>query len=151
MKRFLVICALLATAACAQQAPPPVAANPPAPPPAPTPPSPPTTYTVYFDYNSARIGPEGREIVRLAANGYKAGTPSSVQVTGFTDPSGGARYNQRLSMQRANAVAAILAQDGVPQSALAVRGDGETTTGAGPGQDRRVDITLGGAPSAPSS
>jgi OmpA-OmpF porin, OOP family len=149
MKRLLVICALLAMAACAQHPPPPpVASNPPPPPPAPPPP--PTTYTVYFDYNSARIGPAGREIVQLAANGYKGGAPSGVQVAGFTDPSGGARYNQRLSLQRANAVAAVLVQDGVPQSAISVSGDGETTTGAGPGQDRRVDITLGG-PAPPSS
>jgi OmpA-OmpF porin, OOP family len=147
MKRLLVICALLAMAACAQQPPPPpVASNPPPPPP----PPPPTTYTVYFDYNSARIGPAGREIVQLAANGYKAGAPPGVQVAGFTDPSGGARYNQRLSLERANAVAAVLVQGGVPQSAITVRGDGETTSGSGPGQDRRVDITLG-APAPPSS
>jgi OmpA-OmpF porin, OOP family len=148
MKRLLVICALLLTAACAQKPPPPpVATNPPPPPPAPPPP---TTFTVFFDYNSARIGPAGREIVQLAANGYKAGAPAGVQVAGFTDPSGGARYNQRLSLQRANAVAAALVQDGVPQSAIAVSGDGETTSGSGPGQDRRVDITLGG-PAPPSS
>jgi outer membrane protein OmpA-like peptidoglycan-associated protein len=147
MKRLLVISALLAMVACAQQPPPPpVASNPP--PPAPPPP-PPTTYTVFFDYNSARIGPAGREIVQLAASGYKAGAPSGVQVVGFTDPSGGARYNQRLSLQRANAVATALVQDGVPQGSIAVSGDGETTTGSGPGQDRRVDITLGG--SAPPS
>jgi len=146
MKRLWVISALLAITACAQQPPPPpVASNPPPPPP----PPPPTTFTVYFDYNSARIGPAGREIVQLAANGYKAGAPSGVQVVGFTDPSGGARYNQRLSLQRANAVAAALVQDGVSQSSIAVSGDGETTTGSGPGQDRRVDITLGG--SAPPS
>jgi OmpA-OmpF porin, OOP family len=151
MRRLLVICALLAMAACAQQSPPPVATNPPPPPPAPPPPPPPTTYTVYFDYNSARIGPEGREIVRLAASGYKAGTPPSVQVTGFTDASGGARYNQRLSTQRANAVAAILEQDGVPRTSIAVSGQGETSAGANPGQDRRVEITFGGPSSAPSS
>jgi OmpA-OmpF porin, OOP family len=148
MRRLLLICALVTMAACAQHPPPSVATNPPPPPP---PPPAPTTYTVYFDYNSAQIGPAGRDIAGLAASGYKAGTPSSVQVTGFADPSGGAGYNQRLSLRRANAVAAVLVQDGVPQSAIMVSGDGETTTGGSPGQDRRVDITLGGAPSAPSS
>jgi OmpA-OmpF porin, OOP family len=148
MKRLLVICALLAMAACAQKPPPPpVASNPPPPPPAPPPP---TTYTVYFDYNSTQIGPAGREIIQLAANGYKSGAPAGVQVTGFTDPSGSAGYNHRLSQRRADAVAAALEQDGVPQSAVAARGDGETSSGAGPGQDRRVDITLGG-PAPPSS
>ena len=146
MKRLWVMCVLFVIAACAQQPPPPPVASAPPPPP-PTPP--PTTFTVYFDYNSARIGPAGREIVQLAASGYKAGAPSGVQVAGFTDPSGGARYNQRLSLQRANAVAAALVQGGVPQGSITVSGDGETTTGSGPGQDRRVDITLGG--SAPPS
>ena len=153
MKRFLVICALLVAAACAQQpSPPPVAANPPPPPPAPPAPPAPTTYTVYFDYNSAAIGPSGREIVRRAADAYKAGSPASVQVTGFTGPSGSAAYNQRLSLRRANAVAAALEQDGVPSSAVMVSGQGESSNAPRPGEDRRVDITLGGPPpAAPSS
>lgn len=84
----LVSGALLALAACAQQPPPPpVATNPP-----PPPPPPPTTYTVYFDYNSSQLGPAAREVVRFAADTYKAGAPSTVQVTGYTDPSGSAGY-----------------------------------------------------------
>jgi OOP family OmpA-OmpF porin len=140
MKRFFLVCSLVAIAACAQQPPPPVAANPP--------PPPPTTYTVYFDYNSSQLGPAGREVVRLAADGYKTATPSSVQVTGYTDPSGSAGYNQRLSLRRANAVAAELQSDGVPQSALVVSGQGESSKEPTPGQDRRVDVTVGGPPPA---
>ena len=144
MKRFFLVCSLVAIAACAQQAPPPpVAANPPPPPP---PPPPPMTYTVYFDYNSAQLTPAAREVVRFAADGYKARPPSSVQVTGYTDPSGSAGYNQRLSLRRANAVAAELQSDGVPQSALVVNGQGESSNEPTPGQDRRVDVTVGGSP-----
>lgn len=148
MKRVLVICALLAAAACAQQPPPPpVATNPP-----PAPPPPPPVYTVYFDYNSSRLSPSAVEIVGLAANAYKAGAPSSVQVAGYASPPGTAGYNQRLSLRRANAVAAQLQQGGVPQSALMVSGQGETGNAPTPGQDQRVDITLGGPPpAAPSS
>jgi outer membrane protein OmpA-like peptidoglycan-associated protein len=149
MKRLFVLCGLLALVACAQAAPPPpVAAAPPPPPP----PPPPTTYTVYFDYNSSRLTPAGTEIVGLAANAYKAAPPSSVQVTGYASPPGTAGYNQRLSLRRANAVAAQLQQDGVPQSALMVSGQGETSNSPMPGQDQRVDVTLGGPPpAAPSS
>lgn len=146
MRRFFLVCSLLAVAACAQQPPPPpVAANPPPPPP----PPPPTTLTVYFDYNSSQLGPAGREVVRFAADAYKARSPSTVQVTGYADPSGSAGYNQRLSMRRANAVAAELQNDGVPQSALMVSGNGESRNEPTPGQDRRVDVTVGGSP--PSS
>jgi len=149
MRRYLMICALLVVAACAQQPPPPPVATAPPPPP---PPPPPTTYTVYFDYNSSKLGPAGRDVIGLAADAYKAGTPSSVQVTGFADPSGSAGYNQKLSLKRASIVAATLVEDGVPRSSLVVSGDGETTTGGAPGQDRRVDVILGGPPpAAPSS
>jgi outer membrane protein OmpA-like peptidoglycan-associated protein len=144
MKRFFLVCSLVAIAACAQQ-PPPVAANPPPPPP---PPPPPTTYTVYFDYNSSQLAPAAREVVKLASDAYKTGTPSSVQVTGYTDPSGSAGYNQRLSLRRANAVAAELQSDGVSQTALVVSGQGESSNEPTPGQDRRVDVTVGGPPPA---
>jgi outer membrane protein OmpA-like peptidoglycan-associated protein len=87
----------------------------------------------------------------MAADSYKAGAPSSIQVTGFADPSGSTGYNQRLSLKRASVVAATLVEDGVPRSSLAVSGDGETTSGGSPGQDRRVDVLLGGAQGAPSS
>jgi len=145
MRRFLVVGALLAIAACAQQPPPPppVAANPP--------PPPPPVYTVYFDYNSSLLSPSGREIIRLAADSYKSGNPASVQVTGYASPPGTARYNQRLSLKRASIVAATLVEDGVPRSSLTVSGDGETSSGGSPGQDQRVDVTLGAPPAAPSS
>jgi OmpA-OmpF porin, OOP family len=144
MKRSLIIGALLMVAACAQQPPPPpVVANPP-----PPPPPPPPTYSVYFDYNSSLLGPSGREIVRLAAGSYKAGSPGTIQVIGYTDPSGSGPYNQKLSLKRASVVAATLVQDGVPRSALTVSGQGESTTGADPGRDRRVEIVLGRPPPA---
>jgi OmpA-OmpF porin, OOP family len=148
MKRVLLLCSLLIVAACAQQPPPPpVAASPPPPPPAPPPP--PTTFSVYFDDNSSRLDPGGREILRFAANAYKAGAPGAIQVTGYADPAGSVGYNQRLSMRRANVVRAELVRDGVPRNLIVVSGAGETTTGPTPGQDRRVEIVLGGPP--PSS
>ena len=42
--------------------------------------------------------------------------------------------------------ASWLVQDGVPRNALVVSARGETTTGTTPGQDRRVEVVLGGAP-----
>jgi OmpA-OmpF porin, OOP family len=148
MKRFLMFCAMLVIAACAQQPPPPPVAAAPPPPPPPAPPPPPTSFTVYFDDNSSRLDPGGREILRFAANAYQAGNPGSVQVTGYADPAGSAGYNRRLSARRANAVAAELARDGIPRNAVSVSGAGETSSAPTPGQDRRVDIVLGGPPSS---
>jgi outer membrane protein OmpA-like peptidoglycan-associated protein len=91
-------------------------------------------------------------VIQLAAGAYRAGAPVSVQVTGYTDTSGSPGYNQRLSVRRANAVAAVLVQDGVPQNALVVGGRGEddlrvpTPPGVREPQNRRVEIVEGGAP-----
>jgi hypothetical protein len=94
-------------------------------PPPPPPPAPPPPYLVFFDWNSAVVEPGGRNVIKAAADALRAGAPVTVQVTGFTDTSGSADYNQRLSVRRANAVATVLVQDGVPQNALAVTGRGQ--------------------------
>jgi OmpA-OmpF porin, OOP family len=146
MKRLFVLCLLLTGAACAMPPPPP---PPPAPPPAPPPPP---VFLVFFDWDSAIVSPSGREVIGLAAQTYKAGSPVTVQVTGFTDTSGSADYNQRLSVRRANAAAAILAQDGVPQGSMVVTGRGQndlrvpTPDGVREPQNRRVEIVEGGGP-----
>src|SRR6516162_7381175 len=87
-----LVCLMLTVAACAMPPPPP--------------PPPPPVYLVFFDWSSAIVGPSGREVIKLAADGFRAGAPVTVQVTGFTDTSGSADYNQRLSGRRAGAVAA---------------------------------------------
>lgn len=145
MRRLLLLCSVLAIAACQPQHPAPIAAA--APPPPPPPPPAPTSFNVYFDYNSAVLEPSGRQVVKFAADQYRTQNPGAVQVTGFTDARGSGRYNQRLSARRAGAVAAALQQEGVPRSMLTVSGQGESSTGASPGNDRRVEITFGGPPS----
>jgi len=141
MKRLFLLGLLLTVAACVTPPPPP--------PPAPAPPPP---YLVFFDWNSAVVGPSGREVIKLAADAFRAGAPVTVQVTGFTDTSGSADYNQRLSVRRANAVAIVLVQDGVPQTNLVVSGRGEndlripTPDGVREPQNRRVEIVEGGPP-----
>ena len=118
------------------------------PPPAPAPPP----YLVFFDWNSAVVGPSGKEVIKVAADAFRAGAPVTVQVTGFTDTSGSADYNQRLSVRRANAVAAVMVQDGVPQNVLMVTGRGQndlrvpTADGVREAQNRRVEIVEGGPP-----
>jgi outer membrane protein OmpA-like peptidoglycan-associated protein len=103
---------------------------------------------VFISTTTALCWESAKEIVRLAADSYKAGSPGTIQVIGYTDPSGSGPYNQKLSLKRASTVAAQLVQDGVPRSSLTVSGQGESTTGADPGRDRRVEIVLGGPPPA---
>lgn len=151
MKRFFLLCSLLAIAACAQQPPPPPMAA--APPPPPPPPS--NAYIVFFPWNSATVTPEAQQILQAAAGTFKSGAPVSIQVTGYTDTSGSPGYNQRLSERRAQNVAGDLVQLGVPQAALAVTGRGEndlrvpTPNGVREPQNRRVEVIEGGGAPPP--
>jgi OOP family OmpA-OmpF porin len=127
-------------------------APPPAPPPPapPAPPPPPThqVYLVFFDWDKYNITPEGQQIIQLAANQYHSGGHVTLQVTGYTDTSGSAGYNQRLSERRANAVAAALERLGVPRSDMVVAGRGmndlrvPTPPGVREPQNRRVEIVF---------
>jgi OOP family OmpA-OmpF porin len=125
---------------------------PPAPPP-PAPPAPPPppvhqVYLVFFDWDKYNITAEGQQILVLAANQYKSGGRVQLQVTGYTDLSGSAGYNQRLSERRANAVAAALERLGVPRSDMVVTGRGmndprvPTAPGVREPQNRRVEIVF---------
>ena len=69
-------------------------------------------------------------------------------VIGHTDNSGDAAYNDRLSWERARAVASILHRDGVPQEHIRVEGFGykvplvPSAPGAHESRNRRVEIFL---------
>jgi OmpA-OmpF porin, OOP family len=154
MKRIFPFCSLLAVAlaACAQPAPPPAAAAPPPPPPPPAQ----HDFIVFFGWNSAVVTPDARQIVMAAASASKSGPPGTVMVTGYTDTSGTAAYNQKLSVRRADNVAAALARAGVPRNELEVSGRGEndlrvpTPPGVREPHNRRVEIVEGGAAPPPA-
>jgi outer membrane protein OmpA-like peptidoglycan-associated protein len=128
-------------------APPPPVAAPPAPP-APPPAAQRRVFLVFFDWDSANITPSGMQVVKEAAVAYRTGAPVRLQVAGYTDRSGSAGYNQRLSERRANAVAEALVRLGVPRAEMAVAGRGEndnrvpTANGVREPQNRRVEIVF---------
>ncbi|GLR66385.1 hypothetical protein GCM10010909_10650 [Acidocella aquatica] len=73
---------------------------------------------------------------------------TTLDVSGYTDTSGAADYNQSLSQRRAQAVASELVNDGVPQNEIEIHAYGAThllvATGSGvrEPQNRRVEIVL---------
>ena len=125
--------------------PPPVAAPPVAPV---APPISRRVFLVFFDWDRATITPDGMRVIQQAAEAYRAGAPVQIQVTGYTDASGSAGYNQRLSERRANNVANALARVGVPRNQMAVSGRGKsdqrvpTADGVREPQNRRVEIVF---------
>jgi len=106
------------------------------------------SYLVFFDWDKATLTERARSIVKEAADNSTRVQYTRLEVNGYTDTSGTPRYNQGLSLRRARTVAAELVRDGVPQSAINIKGLGETNllvpTGAGvrEPQNRRVEIII---------
>jgi len=126
---------------------------PPAPPP-PAPPAPPPaveaarTYLVFFDWDRANLTARARQIVAEAAQASTHVQTTKIEVNGYTDLSGTAAYNLKLSMRRAESVQAELIKDGVSPSEISTHGFGEsnplvpTAQGVREPQNRRVEIIL---------
>ncbi len=123
------------------------------PPPAPAPvaapaPAPSRSYLVFFDWDRYNLTDRARQIIREAAENSTRVQYTRLEVNGYTDTSGTPAYNQRLSVRRAESVAAELVKDGVPRNSIAIQGFGEThlLVQTGPGvrepQNRRVEIII---------
>lgn len=112
------------------------------------------TYLVFFDWNSAALTSSAKAIVERAATASTHVATTKIEVNGYTDNSSihggvrGAEFNQRLSVERAEAVEAELVAHGVAKSDIAIKGYGEThqLVSTGPNtreaQNRRVEIIL---------
>jgi len=115
---------------------------------APPAPAPSRSYLVFFDWDKSNLTARARGIIADAAANSAKVSYTKIDVNGYTDTSGTPRYNQGLSMRRAQTVAAELVKDGVPKTAIAISAFGEThlLVPTGPGvrepQNRRVEIII---------
>ena len=106
------------------------------------------SYLVFFDWDKATLTDRARQIVKEAADNSTHVQYTRIEVNGYTDTSGTPRYNQGLSIRRAQAVQAELIKDGVPQGVITIQGFGDTQllVPTGPGvrepQNRRVEIVI---------
>jgi OOP family OmpA-OmpF porin len=105
-------------------------------------------FIIYFDWDSARITPEGMRIVDQVAGDARNNVSTRIVLVGHADLSGPASYNLRLSLRRADAVRAALAQRGVAteRTSVTALGDTEpavpTARGVREPRNRRVVITV---------
>jgi outer membrane protein OmpA-like peptidoglycan-associated protein len=137
-----------APAAKAAPAPAPVAQ--PAPPqPAPAPKAvQPKEFLVFFDFDRAELTPEGRDIVKSAAESAKSNGAARIVLTGHADRAGPANYNLGLSQRRADAVKAELVRLGLTATEITTQAKGEaeplvpTADGVPEPQNRRVEIVI---------
>jgi len=120
---------------------------PPAPEPAPPPPAP-MDYLVFFDFDRADITDEARTVLQIVVTATAEQSVTRVIATGHADTSGSARYNERLSQRRADAVRSALTDLQITAASIVTEARGETEplvpTGDGvrEAQNRRVEIKV---------
>jgi len=88
-------------------------------------PPPSVSFTLYFETNSVEVTPASRPALDALFAEVAKRRAVEVQVTGHTDRVGSTADNDRLSLQRAEAVRAMLIQRGVQASFLRAVGRGE--------------------------
>ncbi|WP_166207444.1 OmpA family protein [Cognatiluteimonas telluris] len=103
---------------------------------------------ITFAFDSSNLQPQFYPVLDNVAGTLNQYNQTVIEVAGHTDNVGTDAYNQQLSMERANAVAAYLGSKGILQQRMMVVGAGETRpiasndTEAGRAQNRRVEITI---------
>jgi len=103
---------------------------------------------ITFATDSFAVRADLRRDLQALAGNLQAYPDSSVQIVGHTDSDGDAAYNQQLSERRANAVADVLLDAGVPFGRIQTIGRGENQPVAsnldaeGKARNRRVEIVI---------
>lgn len=103
---------------------------------------------VNFKFDSSQLQPQADTILNQAAGDLKAAGYPPAKIDGYTDSTGPAAYNVKLSERRAASVKAYLVDKGVPADSLTTKGYGETnfaatnSTKAGRYQNRRVELHI---------
>ena len=103
---------------------------------------------ILFATDSANLRPDLTSDLGAVAQSLLNYPATTVQVIGHTDNTGSASYNQDLSQRRAQTVADILREDGVPGGRIIAIGRGEeqpvatNMTEAGKALNRRVEIVI---------
>jgi outer membrane protein OmpA-like peptidoglycan-associated protein len=103
---------------------------------------------ILFALDSAAVRSDLRCDLGVVAGNLQAYPNSTISIEGHTDNTGTANYNRILSQRRANAVADILVNNGVPPARLYAVGRGENEpvasnlSATGRAQNRRVEIVI---------
>ncbi|MGH8326226.1 MAG: OmpA family protein [Steroidobacteraceae bacterium] len=103
---------------------------------------------VLFNTNQSDLKPGATLQLSRLADFMRANPRTRIIVEGYTDSRGSAAYNEKVSEERAQAVASVLEAQGIAQDRVQTVGRGKNfpvasnATSAGRQQNRRVDIIL---------
>lgn len=106
----------------------------------------PVSAEIYFESNSAELGPEAQGLIAAAAERAAGCHIDGVEVLGLADATGTPDVNQALSEARAARVAEALALAGLPEGAFVTEAAGQIGAVRPDGVDRpmrrRVEVRL---------
>ncbi len=111
-------------------------------------PPPPARFILYFLHGTAELTKESRADLPAILRTIKRRAPVDISVVGHTDTVGDRPYNYRLSLKRAQAVAALLTAAGVNPSILEIASHGKDNPLIPTGdqvpepRNRRVEVTV---------
>ena len=103
---------------------------------------------ILFATNKSNLSAEAKSNLKKFADEMKDLTDTDITIYGHTDNTGSAEVNERLSLQRANAVSAELQADGIAKSRITTEGKSFTmpvadnSTAEGRAQNRRVEVFI---------
>ena len=81
-------------------------------------------YGIHFDFDKAVIQPDSNALLDDIATALKHFPKWRLRITGHTDSTGDAAYNEELSMNRANAIKQALVERGIDAARLETFGYG---------------------------
>lgn len=111
-------------------------------------PTPPVTFMLYFEQGTDVLTPESLILLDKVLEAISQRKLPQVEVSGHTDRSGSANFNDRLALDRASIVGQEVLKLGVPEQVLTVESYGErapivpTADGVSEPRNRRVEIVI---------
>lgn len=103
---------------------------------------------ILYDVNSASLKPEASENIAKLAKVLNKYPDTEILIEGHTDNTGDDKYNQELSVKRAESVSGYLKQQSIKSSRITTTGYGElqplqsNETAEGRTQNRRVEVAI---------
>jgi OOP family OmpA-OmpF porin len=112
-----------------------------------------------FDFNKSEVRPRGKAMLDDLVSALKGATYEVILAIGHTDRIGSVKYNQKLSVKRAEAVKQYLVDKGIAANRIYAEGKGKSQPVTKPGDckgrkssaliaclqpDRRVDVEVTG-------
>lgn len=108
----------------------------------------PITFLLYFQWDSNKIVPKSKNILKEILKEAKKETSTYIDIIGYTDRAGDEEYNKRLSLRRAKNILNILLKNNIKKEKISIEYYGEanpiiqTEDGVARKANRRVEITI---------